>query len=213
MALVWSPRESTDLKLLYGTAFRAPNAYELYYTAGDQYKSNPDIDPERITTYEVVLEQELGSDVRLTATGFNYRILDMIDLVQDPADDMFMYDNAGRMKATGAELELAGKWKGGYQAVASWSYQEARDEETGEIVANSPRHLAKARVLVPLLPKMVFLGAEARYASARKTVTGGEVGIESQKVRFEVNLDPVRRSGLVVSSKLLSLAKTVHGSR
>ena len=29
--LIYMPTETTDFKLLYGTAFRAPNAYELYY--------------------------------------------------------------------------------------------------------------------------------------------------------------------------------------
>ena len=37
--------------------------------------------------------------------------------------------------------------------------------------------------------------------------------IEEQKVRFEVNLAAIRRAGLTVSSRLLGLAKTVHGPR
>lgn len=37
--------------------------------------------------------------------------------------------------------------------------------------------------------------------------------LEQQKVRFEANLEPARRSGLTISSKLLSLARTVHNAR
>jgi hypothetical protein len=36
---------------------------------------------------------------------------------------------------------------------------------------------------------------------------------EESKVRFEANLEPVRKSGLVVSSRLLGLAKTVYKAR
>ena len=172
-ALVWNPGETTALKLLYGTAFRAPNTYELYY-AGDTYKQNPDLEPEEIATYEVVVEQKLGSVWQFTAGGFHYRISDMVALVEDPADGTFLYDNAGELKASGVELEAAGKWPNGFQAVASWSWQEVRDEQTDEIAVNSPRHLAKARVLAPLLAKRIFLGAEAQYVGSRTTAQGGE---------------------------------------
>jgi hypothetical protein len=37
--------------------------------------------------------------------------------------------------------------------------------------------------------------------------------IEDQKVRFEANLAPARRAGLIVSSRLLGLARTVHNPR
>jgi len=37
--------------------------------------------------------------------------------------------------------------------------------------------------------------------------------VEEKKVRFEVNLEPARRTGLVISSKLLGLAKAVHNPR
>lgn len=37
--------------------------------------------------------------------------------------------------------------------------------------------------------------------------------LEEQKVRFEANLEPVRRAGLSISSRLLGLAKTVYNTR
>lgn len=177
-ALVWSPRETTAVKLLYGTAFRAPNYYELYYAAGEQYKANPDLDPERIATYELVLEQKLGSVWQFTAGGFHYRIEDVISLVEDPADGLFVYENTGELKATGVELEAAGRWPGGFQAVASWSWQEVRSDIDGEedMIPNSPGHLAKARALAPIFAKKLLLGAEVRYVGSRETVQEGEAG-------------------------------------
>ena len=51
-----------------------------------------------------------------------------------------------------------------------------REDATDEIAVNSPQHLAKARVLAPLIAETLVLGAEARYQSERKTAGGGEVG-------------------------------------
>ena len=60
-ALVYSPWEKTAFKLLYGAAFRAPNANELYYDDnGISTRANRDLKPEKIRTYEGVYEQYLG---------------------------------------------------------------------------------------------------------------------------------------------------------
>ena len=37
--------------------------------------------------------------------------------------------------------------------------------------------------------------------------------VEAQKVRFEANLEPIRRAGLTASSRLLGLAKAVHNAQ
>jgi iron complex outermembrane receptor protein len=175
-ALIYHPREATSVKLLYGTAFRAPNNYELYFNSVGLYKANPELDPERITTYEAIVEQRIGSSWQLSVGGFHYRIRDVINLVADPADGLFVYENAGEVKASGAEIELSGRWDGGVQAVASYSYQEVRDPRTDRFVVNSPRHLAKARAQAPLVREKLLLGAEVQYLSARKTVTDDAVG-------------------------------------
>lgn len=49
LALVHADEESA-WKLIYGTAFRPPNAYELYYTSPGVQKANPDLEPETIET-------------------------------------------------------------------------------------------------------------------------------------------------------------------
>jgi iron complex outermembrane receptor protein len=175
-ALIYHPFETTSVKLLYGTAFRAPNNYELYFSSADLYKPNPDLKPERIATYEAIVEQRLGSSWQLSAGGFHYRVSDVINLVADPADGLFLYKNAGKVDASGAEAELSGRWSGGFQTVASYTYQEVRDAQTKEILVNSPRHIVKGRAMAPLVADKLLLGAEAQYFSGRKTVTGGTVG-------------------------------------
>ena len=51
--------------------------------------------------------------------------------------------------------------------------------------------------------------------SERFAANGGMIGflVENNKIRFEVNLEAAERSKLKISSRLLSLAKTVIGGR
>ena len=52
---------------------------------------------------------------------------------------------------------------------ASYSYQEAENHDTREILTNSPRHLGKLAVVVPL-GRHITLAARELYESRRRTV-------------------------------------------
>nr|MCU0650345.1 TonB-dependent receptor [Gemmatimonadaceae bacterium] len=55
------------LKLLYGTAFRAPNNFERFYNAFD-FTPNPNVRPERVHTTELLLEQRVHTRAKLSAS-------------------------------------------------------------------------------------------------------------------------------------------------
>ncbi|MBZ0157521.1 MAG: TonB-dependent receptor [Alphaproteobacteria bacterium] len=168
LALIYSLSSDTTLKLLYGEAFRAPNVYELYYNDGGlSIKANPGLRPETIKTYEAVLEKRWG-EYRATLTSFYYRIRDIISLRTDPADDLLVYENADQAEALGMEGELERKWRTGAAARISYSYQNARDDRSGEWLTNSPRHLAKVNIILPLLPDRIFWGIETQYTGKRR---------------------------------------------
>jgi iron complex outermembrane receptor protein len=175
LALIYNPVEKTTLKLLYGEAFRAPNFYELFYHDGpDVQKNNPDLDPETINTYELVLEQYLGNHLRGVATGFYYKIEDLITQQIDPADDLLVFNNVEEIEAKGIELELEGKWASGLTGRISYTYQETEDQNTGKILTNSPKHLAKFNLIVPLFEEKIFANAEVQYTGERKTLADRE---------------------------------------
>lgn len=50
LGLIWNPLDSTTFKLLYSTTFRAPNAWEHYYSVG--MIANPNNYEKRIKSYE-----------------------------------------------------------------------------------------------------------------------------------------------------------------
>jgi iron complex outermembrane receptor protein len=172
VALIWNPVPAGALKLIYGTAFRAPNSYETDYAANDSQKANPDLLPERIQTYEVIYEQIVERNSRFSALVFQNRIKNLISGAVDPADGLFQFNNLGRVKATGGMVSLERNWENGYRARASYSYQQAVDETTGERLTNSPENIVTLNASTPALALGVRAGLEAQYVSSRKTALG-----------------------------------------
>lgn len=177
LALIYSPRQDTALKFLYGTAFRAPNALELYYATGSDSKANPSLKPEKITSYEFVVEHELQPNFRIIAMIYQNEIRDLVNQVIDPADDKLVYQNTrGLVKAKGIEFEAERAWVGGTRLRVSYAWQITRDESTGEELENSPRHLAKLNFSMPIFSNALRTGTELQYTSSRKTLSGGTTG-------------------------------------
>jgi iron complex outermembrane receptor protein len=183
IGLIWMPREETAVKLLYGKAFRTPNAYELYFMdMGFGMKSNPDLRPETIDTYEAVLEQHLaglGGNWKATASFFHYRINDLITAQRDPADGLYRFVNSDPIETDGLELELEGKLAGGIEGRASYAWQRMEIRGTEVTRPNSPEHMAKLNLALPLLPGKLFFSPEGQYIGRRKNLpdkTTGHVG-------------------------------------
>jgi iron complex outermembrane receptor protein len=100
----------------------------------------------------------------------------LISLTKDPVDDLLVFQNTGDVEAKGIEIELDGKWSRGIETRLSYTLQEVRDGETGSILTNSPRHMAKLNVIAPVYKDLIFAGADLRYLSSRKTLGGNDTG-------------------------------------
>ena len=174
LAFIFQPQNSSTLKLIYGTAFRAPNAYELYYQDGFSTKKPQHLDPEKIATYQAVLEQRLFSNYRMTAGGFSYRIDDLIRQQTDAATGMSVFENLNKVTANGFEIELEGAWDSGLRSNLSYTYQNVIDDLTDETLANSPQHIGKLNLTVPVFAKNWFVSSGIQYLSSRKTVLDSE---------------------------------------
>lgn len=169
--LIYTWRDTTA-KLLYGRAFRAPNPYEQFYVGGDSNKANPDLKPEIINTYELVLEQYLGHHIRGSASGYYYEIDKLISQILDPSDGLLVYRNGDKINAKGLELTLEGKWPSGWDGRLSYAIQEARDSASDRLLTNSPQHIVKGNLIIPLFNDKVFASLETRYMSSRLTLSG-----------------------------------------
>jgi outer membrane receptor for ferrienterochelin and colicins len=179
-ALLFNPWEDTTLKLIYGEAFRAPNAFEFDYVAPG-YAANQALQPETIRSYEVALEQGFARHYRASASLFLNQMNDLITQqeVPDPANPgqtLFTFRNTDEVEARGAELEVEADYGGGWRMRASYSYVEATDRATDDQLANSHTHLGRVNLIAPLYPGKIFAGLEVQAGSARTTLQGNRVG-------------------------------------
>ena len=169
-AIVLIPSESNVVKLLYGTAFRAPSAYERYYEdEWGGWKPNPGLAPERVHTLELVMERQLTERLYSSMSVYRYRVDDLVDTGIDPADSMIVFTNLGKASARGFEASLSSRWPGGASGYVSFGLQRSEDTAADVDLSNSPRHLLKTGLQVPLTG-MFWGAAQVRYESARTTV-------------------------------------------
>ncbi|MEP6916424.1 MAG: TonB-dependent receptor, partial [Acidobacteriota bacterium] len=176
-AVILMPAANHSFKYLYGRAFRAPNAYEMYY-----YRNQTShLRPESIETHEWVWEGYFGERLRTAVSTYRYRASQLLNLgVIDPDDATAFgglgFSNGGTIRAAGLELESEVRLKRGAQGLASYTLQDAKDSaEGGRRLSNSPRHMAKLRLTVPGPLAHSAASFEWQYLSTRATITGSSV--------------------------------------
>ncbi len=162
--LIYSPTTNATVKALYGRAFRAPNVYELHY-----YPATGDLHAETIDTYELVYEQKLPANLRFTTAAYYYTVDQLITQRALTANKQY-FVNVDHADGTGVEFELDGRWPG-ILARVSYALQRTEDGTTGDELSNSPRHLAKLNLSVPLYADKFFAGLELQYNGGAHTVS------------------------------------------
>jgi outer membrane receptor for ferrienterochelin and colicins len=164
-AAIYKPSPNRAWKAVAGTAFRAPNAYELYYYDAPGHRSH--LEPERVRTLELAWDEYLVPGVRISGSLFRNRVRDIISLVPEPEHPLGLhFENVDHLRATGIGVEVEAVLGGGTQALASYSI--GRVEEAGRArPLNSPRHVAIGRLMAPVARGALSLGAEVRYLSER----------------------------------------------
>ncbi|MBI4663005.1 MAG: TonB-dependent receptor [Verrucomicrobia bacterium] len=156
-ALIYNPVETSAIKAIYGTAFRAPSLFELSLARPGG------INHETITSYELVYEQQVGERLRGTVSGFFNQMDDLIEFKKEA------FQNVSKVEAQGLELGLEGHWANGLRGRLSYTFQETDDRTTGDPIPDSPKHLGKANLTVPLYLDRVLAGLEFQYTSRRET--------------------------------------------
>jgi len=172
LAAIWHSSEVTTLKLLYGSAFRAPNTYELFYDDGGfTQKAALELKPETIESLELILELTLSSSLRLIGSLYKNDIDDLLTLVTDPNDGLEVFTNQGGAEAAGAELEFIVHSLNGWSGSLSYAIQDA-ELTSGENIPNYAENMAKLNLLAPPIGGQLELGLEVQYEDGRETLAG-----------------------------------------
>jgi iron complex outermembrane receptor protein len=158
VALIYNPARKSTLKFIYGTAFRAPNFLELALAAPGQ-----ELEPEEITSYSVVYEQGIGQHLRTSVSPF-YNEMDGLIAFNSGRFVNFDADTAG------VESAIEGFWTNALRARLSYTFQRTQSDSFGVDLPDSPEHLVKLNLSVPLYRNKIFAGVEFQYTSERRSL-------------------------------------------
>ena len=71
---------------------------------------------------------------------------------------------------------LSGKWPNGWEGRLAYAVQDTKDQATGNVLSNSPKHLPKINLIAPIVSRRQFASFEGQYVNERQTLEGTAVG-------------------------------------
>lgn len=172
VGLVYQLQPETTLKLIYGSAYRAPNAYERYYAypGTPNQVGNSRLRPEVVDTYELIWEQYLAPATRFVVNTYQYKIRNW-SVQQDVAGNL-MFTNQQDVNGKGLDLELEHRFGSGANLRSSVVTLWTPDRPQGFLNA-APEHMAKLNFSSPLpWVSGLRLGWETQYVSSRPKENG-----------------------------------------
>ena len=176
LSLIYHPFQPTTFKLLFGSAFRPPEVYEIFPSVGTLYANNLLLRPETIRSFEGVVEQGFGQSFKLSGSVFRNRIKHLISLETDAGSGKLVYRNFEEVQATGVEIEFSGHSTNGLEGTTSFTYADADDiSATDQDLTNSVRHMGKLNLIAPLVQKRLYAALDAQYTGRRLTLKGNTV--------------------------------------
>ena len=190
-AVLYQLAEGTTAYGNIGNAFRNPTVFELFRTyrlsSGNLYVANPDLEPERMLSWETGLRQRLFGRFQINAAYFENYIDNLIyrttDLAADPSGRTRPLANAAAGFTRGVELGTSLRLKEWLTFRTAYTYNNA-------IIDRSPALPGTEGKRVPFVPKhwgsFGLLGSNKGWSGS---VTGRYVG---SAYRLDVNNDVVK---------------------
>ncbi len=166
-ALGWRFSDALRVYASHGKAFRGPSLNEQYSPGfGGLYAGNPDLDPETSRSTEIGLEATPAESQRFKASVYSTRVRNLISFTGID----FQAENVARARIDGSELAYDGRF-GLWQAGATVTWQDPRNEDTDDALLRRPKHKATAR-LERRFGDVLRIGAELLHAGKRDDVGG-----------------------------------------
>lgn len=157
--VVHKMNEKLTLRSSIGKAFRAPNIYELAKdwegSTGIIYKSNPDLQPEEATNYELGFDYRPDKTMLVKVNVFHTDVSDAIDQKKTKVAgrDVYQYINSGKARVNGFEIGMNKRLSDAWGSFVNYTYTEAKivssdvaPENEGKQIAGVPKQLFKVGV-------------------------------------------------------------------
>lgn len=164
LAVVYKPYQLAALKLLYNTAFRAPNPTEIAYVIPPRVEI-ANLKQEEFENLETAIDYYWSTNLNVTTALFQNKFKDAI--IIDP-DDPLRIINGGNYLVQGGQIVI--QWQSDKQQRlrASISSQRATDEQTGEWLQDAPHYLMKFDYTAPIFKGQWRAGLEAQRVGKRR---------------------------------------------
>jgi outer membrane receptor for ferrienterochelin and colicins len=143
VGLVWHNSKAFTTKLLYGRAFRAPSAGELYFKNNPGILGNKELSPETINTVELGTTYSPNTHVKSSINFYWYEADNLIINTPDSTGARIA-KNIGAQHGAGIELESIYKINHDILISADYAYRWTKNETTKTSVKNVPIHIAHA---------------------------------------------------------------------
>lgn len=167
-SMVWKDiQPKTTLKVLYGTAFRAPNFGELYSQNNPAVVGNLNLEPEKIRTAEANVTYDLSKTTKVNGTYFDNTINDLITIGTKPAPTQpALFINKGSQRVKGGEIEVSERFGSKVETTVHYALQKGKDVETGLRLADVPVQKAGVRAVIDV-SQYVTMGTDILYFGQR----------------------------------------------
>ena len=148
LSLAYDVSDTTTLRGAVGTGRKNPTFTEMFGFFPGQFVGNPELKPERSTSYDIGIDQELlDGAVFLQATLFRQNLKDEINgFVFDPMTFLSTAENVpGTSTRSGVELGAQWRINNSFDLSAMYTYTDSKEQNAlGENVreVRRPRHVA-----------------------------------------------------------------------
>jgi len=195
VAVIMRPTAKDIVKLMVGSAFRAPSAYEFFYNdeGVTQVQSNTcggELTPENIYSGELEASHRFGLDWIGLASLHGTLARDFIETVavgdacaaqtgEDPAAIYYRNSDADQ-RILGADVEVRRDFRAGMMASLMYGYVNGRYTQSpnldpsasqSRILPNAPTHYAGVKFIVPIIPSTLSAAVRAALEDRRRIDT------------------------------------------
>lgn len=191
LSVAWELSDATRLRANVGTGQKAPTFIERFGFYPGQFISNPDLKPEKSTSFDIGIEKHLYDEkVEVQVAVFNQDLEDEINgLVFDPATFSFTAANMdGNSSRKGVELSANFKPADYLELNGSYTYTDSSESvDQGSEVSElrRPRHAGSLGVNFRFPDEKTGLNLVADYGGSRTDMFYPPYPVPSEIVMLE----------------------------
>lgn len=167
VSLTWSLNDATRFRGNVGTGRKNPTFIELYGYFPGQHINNPNLQPEKSTSFDIGIERQVADTLNVQLTLFRQDLENEINgFVFDPLTFMSTAENmAGTSKRDGIELVARWDLAENVGINANYTYIDSTSENIREV--RRPRHSGSLDIDIGFMGDLGRLALTADYGGTR----------------------------------------------